>query len=105
MKNKALPTPNFVYHSRPKAGLRRHTVVGIIEDDQFIIGHAAISDKDVFIKKLGIKIATGRAIQKPLKVITRLGRSDKELKVLFYDITTNFSTTYPKIVVPQYPPF
>lgn len=94
--------PTFIFHSKPNNNLRRHTIVGVVQDDLLLIGVSAVSNKDTFKKKLGIEIATGRALKKPFKKIEKLNRGEKELKVLFFDITRNIQKLLPEAVIPQY---
>lgn len=100
--NKLDKKPNFIFHSKNKVGVRRHTIVGIIEDNELHIGYSIASDKDTYVKKLGTVIATGRAIKCPHKTIKLLERKPQEIKVLFNDITRNFSITDKILVIPNY---
>jgi hypothetical protein len=57
------------YHSSPTNTDRRFTVCGIINGDTINIGASLCSPKDNFNKKLGRKIARGRATSKPIMSI------------------------------------
>lgn len=94
--------PDFIYHSKPNTSFRRHTIVGIMSDDQMLIGYSATSDKDSFNKKLGIKIASGRANKCPYQTIKVLNRDKKEMKLVFHELAKKFPTLNPKAVVPKY---
>ena len=76
-------TTTFLFHEKSKneKGQRR-SIAGKIENNELKIGVSICGPKDQFNRKLGRKIAEGRANKSPFKVITL--SSDEDAREVFY---------------------
>lgn len=92
----------FIFHSRETNGMRRHTLVGILNDDVLSIGYAVASDRDSFTKKLGRVIAEGRAVKKPKEKLAMAGKKNYEVHQSFVQYAKSFPTMFKDLVVPKH---
>lgn len=92
--------PNFVFHSDPSMGERRHTIVGVLDNEILKLGHSCVCHKDVFTKKLGRIIATGRALKHPINVINAKDKDKKQLSKEFVIYAQTFAMNHGDKVYP-----
>lgn len=92
----------FIFHSRETNGMRRHTLVGILNDDILNIGYAVASNRDSFTKKLGRVIAEGRAIKKPKEKLAMVGKQNYEIERSFIQYAKSFPTMFKDLVISKY---
>lgn len=92
--------PSFIYRSPISPGERRHTVVGVKEGNTLKIGQSTCSEGDCFRKKLGVTIAHGRAIKKPIETINIEGLDRKQIADKFYTAAKIFPMNHGEIVYP-----
>jgi hypothetical protein len=101
----------FVYHSpyQPESSKlskrnfnrqRRYTTVGVREGDTISIGLAIASEKDNFSKKIGRKIAKGRALSN--KHVMKLHVSDENSTIKdFIEASKSVATTFKDSLTPK----
>ncbi len=77
-----------------KTETRKVAFAGVIEDNNLKIAFSECSTKDVFDKKLGRKIALGRAIKKPIVIIDLTQYSDKKKSDVFVEECRNLLNKY-----------
>jgi len=106
-QTKTTMTP-FIFHGKKTPTKNAYTLVGILDETQEIatlsIGLAVCADSDTIDKKLGVRIATGRAEKKPLLILQLTRAQQAKTLQAFLAFVNSFTPTdalFTRIVITQ----